>query len=306
MPVIAMTQEMGSLAKDVAERSAEALGLRVMRHEVVEHVAGRMQVPKSLIRRLREGKAGAGRALRGRPRPASRSTPPRRCSTRAARGNVVLRGWGATCLLRPVPHVVCVRVTRPFAQRVQWLMERLGTDDVELAEAEIRRSDRGPCGAHARAVRRHLGRSRCSTTSCSTPSACRSTAAWSRSPRWPRRPEFAETAESRGACCRTWRSRRACAPRCAPTRRPASVDVTIDIARRPRDAARHRGRCRRRSRAAERVAAARAGRGRGRQPAARDGRARACSRRPRPEGRCARALRSCRAASAGSASRPTG
>ncbi|MGV3569457.1 MAG: cytidylate kinase family protein, partial [Ramlibacter sp.] len=58
MPVIALTQEMGSLAKDVALRLAEVAGLGVMRNEVVENVADRMQVAPSLIRRLREGKAG--------------------------------------------------------------------------------------------------------------------------------------------------------------------------------------------------------------------------------------------------------
>jgi hypothetical protein len=59
----------------------------------------------------------------------------------AARGNVVVRGWGATLLLRPVPHVPCIRVMRPFDKRVAWLMEALDTDDRELAENEIRRSD---------------------------------------------------------------------------------------------------------------------------------------------------------------------
>ncbi len=59
MPVIALTQEMGSLAKDVAAAlAAQQGGLAVMRHEVVENVAGRMHVPTSLISRLREGKAG--------------------------------------------------------------------------------------------------------------------------------------------------------------------------------------------------------------------------------------------------------
>ena len=44
MPVIAMTQEMGSLAKDVSLHLAETAQLNVMRHEVLEHVAGRMHV----------------------------------------------------------------------------------------------------------------------------------------------------------------------------------------------------------------------------------------------------------------------
>jgi hypothetical protein len=59
----------------------------------------------------------------------------------AARGNVVIRGWGATQLLRAVPHIPCVRVMRPVEQRVEWLMKELGTDNRGLAEAEIRRSD---------------------------------------------------------------------------------------------------------------------------------------------------------------------
>lgn len=58
MTVIAMTQEMGSLAKDVALELANTMNLSVLRKEVVEHVAGKMHVRSSLINRLREGKAG--------------------------------------------------------------------------------------------------------------------------------------------------------------------------------------------------------------------------------------------------------
>ena len=152
MPIIALTQEMGSLAKEVALRIAELGKLQVLRHEVVENVATRMQVPASLLRRLREGKAG----LRER-----RSADPQRLAiytaeevfSHAQRGNVVLRGWGATLLLRPVSHVVSVRITRPFARRVDWLMESLGTDDRDAAEAEVRRSD----GAHASRMNAQFG-----------------------------------------------------------------------------------------------------------------------------------------------------
>ena len=52
MTVIALTQEMGSLAKDVAEQVARDLGLDVLRHEVADHVSSRMHVPTSLIHRL--------------------------------------------------------------------------------------------------------------------------------------------------------------------------------------------------------------------------------------------------------------
>ena len=111
-------------------------------------------------------------------------------------GNVVLRGWGATCLLRPVPHVVCVRVTRSFEKRVEWLMGHLGTDDLEFAEAEVRRSDQ----AHASRMNDQFGvtwgdpvlydlvlnTDRVSVDSCVAQIS-----------QLASRPEFAETPESR-------------------------------------------------------------------------------------------------------------
>jgi len=152
MPVIALTQEMGSLAKDVALRLADVGGLAVMRNEVVDNVAGRMHVPASLVRRLREGKAGlVERLATDKEQVALYSAE--EVFAQAVRGNVVLRGWGATCLLRPVRHVVRVRVTRPFAQRVAWLMDHLGTDDRDAAEAEVRRSDQ----AHAARMNAQFG-----------------------------------------------------------------------------------------------------------------------------------------------------
>jgi cytidylate kinase len=152
MTVIALTQEMGSLAKDVAERVAGDLGLQVMRHEVVDNVSSRMHVPTSLIHRLREGKAGTLERMRA-DRASLAVYMTEEVLEVAARGNVVLRGWGATCLLRAVPHVVCVRVTRPFAQRVAWLQERLGNDDLAFVEDEIRRSDR----SHAARMQAQFG-----------------------------------------------------------------------------------------------------------------------------------------------------
>jgi len=141
MPVIALTQGMGSLAQDIAEQLAQELELSTLQHEVVDHVANKMHVSRSLINRLRAGKAGAIERFRADREGMAIYTAEEVLET-AARGNVVLRGWGATCLLRPVPHVPCVRIMRPLAKRVQWLMAEIDTDDVELAEAEILRSDR--------------------------------------------------------------------------------------------------------------------------------------------------------------------
>jgi len=195
MTVIALTEEMGSLATDVADHLAADLGLAVMRHEVIDNVSTRMHVPTSLINRLREGKAGTLERLRA-DKASLAVYMTEEVLEVAARGDVVLRGWGATCLLRTVPHVVCVRVTRPFAQRVAWLREQLGADDIAFVEEEIRRSDR----AHAARMHAQFGVTWgdpllydlvLNTDRLSVETCARQIAALAQ------RPEFAETEASR-------------------------------------------------------------------------------------------------------------
>ncbi len=140
MPVIAMTQEMASLGKDVALAVAEKLGLQLVRHEVGDMVAGRMHVKKSLIRRIREGKASKIEKWSADEKTISIFTA-EEVFDLAVKGNVLIRGWGATLLLRAVPHIACVRVCAPFEVRVKRLMERLETDDEKLARHEIEADD---------------------------------------------------------------------------------------------------------------------------------------------------------------------
>lgn len=152
MPVIAMTHEMGSLARDVALELAARLGLKSLQHELGDHIAERLHVPKSLIRRLREGKAGFLEKLRT-DEDAEAVFTAEEVLTIASEGNAVIRGWGATCLLRPVPHIPCVRVTRSVENRVRWLMENVDLDDADAALHEIRRSD----SAHAARMHERFG-----------------------------------------------------------------------------------------------------------------------------------------------------
>ena len=140
MAVIALTQGMGSLAQDIAEQLAQELGIAVLQHELAEKVADKMHVSKSVINRLRFGQASTLERLRA-DRGSMALYSAEEVLEAAARGNVVIRGWGATALLRSVPHVPCIRIMRPFAKRVEWLMAQLDTDDVELAQTEITRSD---------------------------------------------------------------------------------------------------------------------------------------------------------------------
>ena len=225
MTVIALTQEMGSLAKDVADRLAADLGLQVMRHEVVDHVSSRMHVPTSLINRLREGKAGAIERLRA-DRASLAVYVTEELLEVAERGDVVLRGWGATCLLRTVPHVVCVRVTRPFAQRVAWLREQLGADDIAFVEEEIRRSDR----AHAARMHAQFGVTWgdpllydlvLNTDRLSVETCARQIAALAQ------RPEFAETDASRAMLQNMALDARV---RAALRADPATRDIDVTVA----------------------------------------------------------------------------
>jgi cytidylate kinase len=140
MAVIAMTQEMATLGKDVALGVCEALGLQQVRHEVGDVVAGRMQVKKSLIRRIREGKASKVEKWAADERTISIFTA-EEVFDRAVKGNVLIRGWGATLLLRSVAHIPCIQVAAPLEVRVKRLMERLETDDEDLARREIEADD---------------------------------------------------------------------------------------------------------------------------------------------------------------------
>lgn len=140
MTVIAMTQEMATLGKDVALGVCEALGLDQVRHEVGDVVAGRMQVKKSLIRRLREGKASTIERWAADEKTISIFTA-EEIFDLAVRDNVLIRGWGATLWLRSVSHIPGVHVCAPMFLRVKRLMSRLDTDDENLARKEIRIDD---------------------------------------------------------------------------------------------------------------------------------------------------------------------
>jgi cytidylate kinase len=140
MPVIAMNQEMGSQGKIVAEKLAEELGLDIVRHQIIDRVAEKMHVRKSMIQRFLEGKAGLIERW-GTDEASLALFKVEEILELAAKGNVIIRGWGATHVLRPIPHIPCVRVGAPFATRLKWLTNSLGTDDEDMVAEEIRHSD---------------------------------------------------------------------------------------------------------------------------------------------------------------------
>ncbi len=147
MTVIAMTREMGSLGRDVALRLAEDLGLDLVQHQLVEHVADKMHVGEASVNRFLEGKAGLLERWGINEQKLSLYTTEEILEV-AAKGNVLIRGWGATYVLRHVPHVFCLRVCASESTRAKVLMNRIGIQDMSVALREIRAND----AAHARTM----------------------------------------------------------------------------------------------------------------------------------------------------------
>ena len=153
MAVIAMTREMATLGRDVAAGLAERLGLHVVHHELVaQDIAGRAGTRESEVQRFLEGGATFLDRWRVDTARVSRYTAEQILDL-AVKGNVLIRGWGATYLLRNVPHVVCVRICAPMPDRERVLMQRLGINDRATARREIERND----AAHNGTMQRLFG-----------------------------------------------------------------------------------------------------------------------------------------------------
>jgi len=150
MPVIAMTREMGSKGKDVAIGLAERIGLHIVHHNLVERgLSERLHAEESDVHRHLEGKTSLLDRWKLPGRNVSRMTA---CEVLgiAERGNVIIRGWGSTHLLRSVQHVLRVRVCAPLECRTRTMMERLDTTDEKLVNREILTND----VAHSRILKR--------------------------------------------------------------------------------------------------------------------------------------------------------
>lgn len=153
MPIIAITREMGSLGKDVADGLGRTLGLPVFYHEVVDHLADRMRVRKSHVIRLLDGSAGLFERLTADKTSLAIYSADEIFELALRGDGAVVRGWGATHLLRDVPHAICVRVCAPIELRKRRMMQRLKTDDDKTVHVEIHCNDE----AHTAIMRRNFG-----------------------------------------------------------------------------------------------------------------------------------------------------
>ena len=196
MPLIALNREIGSLGKDVAKGLGEALGLKIEHHEIIDHVANRARIRKSHVISFLDGTDGMLERLTVDQVKLRVLTADEICSLAESGGNVILRGWGATSLLKEVPHAVRVCVSASRRTRVQRMMQRLSTADEEAVGRLVDQNDE----AAQAVMRRHfhvdvrdineydigLNTDRVSVAQCVDDVL-----------RLVKSPEFAETAESR-------------------------------------------------------------------------------------------------------------
>jgi cytidylate kinase len=140
MPIVAMTYEAGAQGKEVARQVAEKLGLELACHRMFEQqVAERLHANSNLVHRFLQGKPGLLDRLKTDQGALAVYTA-EQVYELASRGNMLICGWGATHLLRPVAHVLCVRICAPIEHRIAVLMEQLGIGEEE-ARATIAEND---------------------------------------------------------------------------------------------------------------------------------------------------------------------
>ena len=152
MPLIAMNREIGSLGKDVALGLEQALGMKIRHHEIIDHLANRARLRKSHVVSFLEGKQGLFERLTTDQVSLRALTADEILSMAASGEPIILRGWGATSLLKEVPHAVRICVSASRRTRVKRMMERLDTGDQTQVERIVVQNDEA---AHA-VMRRHF------------------------------------------------------------------------------------------------------------------------------------------------------
>ncbi|MCC6210420.1 MAG: cytidylate kinase family protein [Burkholderiales bacterium] len=149
MPLIAMNREIGSLGRDVAAGLEQALGMKVRHHEIVDHLANRARIRKSHVISFLEGRQGLLERLTTDQVGLRLLTCDEILSMAESEDALILRGWGATALLKDVPHCVRVCISASRRTRVKRMMERLDSSDAERVQRIVDQNDEA-----ARAVMR--------------------------------------------------------------------------------------------------------------------------------------------------------
>ncbi len=153
MTVIAITRELGTRGLDVANGLGKRLGLNVVNDDLIEGDIARLTgLRGEVVHRYFDNTASLLERWRTDEQQLAQTTTEEVLGL-AAKGDVVIRGWGAPYLLRDIPHVLCVRVCAPMPVREQVLVERGLAPDIDAARKAIGQQD----AANDRVMRRLFG-----------------------------------------------------------------------------------------------------------------------------------------------------
>jgi len=152
VPLIAMNREMGSLGEEVARGLEQALGMHVRHHEIIDHLASRTRLRKSHVISFIEGRQGLLERLTTDQVSLRILTAEEIVGLAASGDPVILRGWGATSLLKDVPHAVRICVSASRRTRVRRMMQRLNSDNEEQVARVVDQNDE----AAQAVMRRHF------------------------------------------------------------------------------------------------------------------------------------------------------
>jgi cytidylate kinase len=126
--------------------------MKVRHHEMIDHLANRARLRKSHVVSFLEGRQGLLERLTTDQLRLRVLTADEILSMAEQDEAVIMRGWGATALLKDVPHAVRVCVSASRRTRVRRMMERLNSTDEAQVERVVAQNDES-----ARAVmRRHF------------------------------------------------------------------------------------------------------------------------------------------------------
>lgn len=123
MTVVAMTRERGSLGTTIGMDVAKRLGYEFVQQDIIRQAAQEFEVPEEDLIRAVEERPGFFERL-GHAARKQFIFVAAEVFDFAARGGAVIMGRFSTLLLRPVSHVLTVRVCAPLEVRIRRVMER--------------------------------------------------------------------------------------------------------------------------------------------------------------------------------------
>ena len=150
MTVVTLCTELGALDEHFVTQLARCLGTEIVDHRWFErHMLDCMDAGDGEVFDLVKGQSTMSRHWDMNTRQLARQTSEEILEV-AARGNVLIISSAAAAILRPIRHVLSLRVRAPIDVRLHNVMQRLAYADVRMAQWEIESVD----AAHARYMQR--------------------------------------------------------------------------------------------------------------------------------------------------------